>query len=198
MIHVQPLQPATAPDSPPDLWVCPFEVIQDTSEQLPWTFQGIVMGGRQVIVKRVRKKIWTGDYSIPGLEDRLLTVERKSADDLVGSVIAGHKRLEAEHERMAEMVKAGGAACLICEGSYAAIDDQLRGEGRHKAAETLLGTTVSWPHKFQVPWLFAGDCRHAELLAFRFLYRMWRKLVKEASGAEEAGETGTEGDANGR
>ena len=180
MIHVKPTSPpqSAAPAKPLELYVCPFEIIQDTAEQLPFPFQQIVMGGQQVIIKRVRQHLRTGDYSIIGLEDRLC-IERKSPDDLVGSVCGGHVRLEAEHCRMQEMIRAGGFACLVCEGSYSEIDDRLRMEGRDKAADTLLGCVASWPAKFGTPWYFCGDRRRAEIVTFRILYRMWRKLVEE-------------------
>ena len=87
---VMSLPPPTGPAAPPDLYVCPFVVLQDNSEQLPFTFQGIVISGKQQwIVKRQRCELKTGDYSIAGLS-HLYTVERKSPDDLVGSVCGGH------------------------------------------------------------------------------------------------------------
>jgi hypothetical protein len=78
---------------------------------------------------------------------------------------------------MLEMVENGGHAALVCERSYAAIDDELRAEGRWKAAETLLGTLASWPIKFRCPWYFAGDRRRAEILTFRLLLRWYGLLL---------------------
>lgn len=167
--------PVKQPEPPAELFVCPFDIIQDTSEQLPWTFQGIAMGGKQMVIKRHRKSLDTGDYSIAGLE-HLVTIERKSPADLAGSVVGGHRRLEAEHERMLAMIGAGGFACLICEGSLSVLDDELRAEGRHNAAEAVMGCSASWPMRFQTPWYFAGDRRRAELLAFRILWKWWDKV----------------------
>ena len=164
------------PDSekkvPRELFICPWTLLVDTREQAPWSFTGLTMGGQLVVLKRERGTLRTADYSITGMEDRVC-VERKSPEDLVGSVCGGHKRLEAEHERMAEIVRGGGFAALICEGNYAEIDDRLRMDGRDRVAETLLGCYSSWPFRFSVPWLFAGDRRRAELLAFRILYKWW-------------------------
>ena len=182
MLTVHQPPPPTGPATPPDLYVCPFVVVQDNSEQLPFTFQGIVISGKQWIVKRQRCELKTGDYSIAGLS-HLYTVERKSPDDLVGSVCGGHNRLEREHERMQAMIEAGGHAALVCEGNYAAMDEALRADGRWKAAETLLGTMASWPCKFGVPWFFAGDRRRAEILTFRLLLKWWLENAQVAQTA---------------
>jgi len=174
MITIQPTYSSPAPSNL-ELYVCPFTVLESSAEQQPWTFDGIVIAGQQWIIKRKRQYMRTADYSIEGHENAIL-IERKNPDDLVGSVLGGHKRLEAEHERMAEVVRAGGFACLVCEGDYGAIDDRLRLEGRDRAADTLQGCYASWPMRFGTPWFFCGTRRHAEIVAFRILWKAWRKL----------------------
>src|SRR5580704_7639874 len=120
MIFVQPAIVSTR-ETPSELYVCPWTVIVDTREQAPWGFTGMELGRKLVVVKKERRALNTGDYSIVGIENKVC-IERKSADDLVGSVCGGHARLQREHERMAEMVVAGGSACLIVEGCYSQID----------------------------------------------------------------------------
>ena len=114
---------------PQDLFVCPFVVSQDSREQAPWAFQGIVVERRLWIIRRRVATLQTGDYSIAGCEDRLV-IERKSAADLVGSVTAGNARFRREHERMQAIVTAGGFACVIVEGSLSAICDELDQDSR--------------------------------------------------------------------
>lgn len=58
-----------------------MKIIVDTREQLP------LFKGKNVI----NKKLSEGDYSIEGLEDKIV-IERKSPGDLYGSIIQGHKR----------------------------------------------------------------------------------------------------------
>jgi DNA excision repair protein ERCC-4 len=128
------------------------------------------------VVRRVVDTLATGDYSIQGYESRVC-VERKSAADLVGSVTAGNARFRREHERMAAIVKAGGRACVIAEGSLSAICEELDADdGRRVTGASILGAVASWPFKYGVPWLFAGDRRCAELLAFRVLLKAWKEL----------------------
>ena len=166
------LQDSNAQPPPGEIVVCPFKAIVDTREQHPWTFQGIQRGNDQYIVPREIATLATGDYSIEGFESQY-TIERKSSDDLVGSVTAGHQRFEREHERMLAMIEAGGQACVICEGSLASICDELTADGRWKARQTLVGCTASWPFKYRVPWFFAGSRFRAEDLAFSILMKWW-------------------------
>ena len=169
--------PRRAPPPPEaaDLFVCPFIVVADTREQAPWTFCSIVIERRLWIVRRRVATLQTGDYSIASCEDRLV-VERKSAADLVSSVTAGNARFRREHERMQAVVAAGGFACVIVEGSLAAICDGLDQEaGRRVTSESILGAVASWPQRYGVHWLFAGDRRRAELLAFKVMLKWWKK-----------------------
>lgn len=166
-----------------ELFVCPFVVAVDTREQAPWTFQQIVIEKRLWLVKRVVQTLQTGDYSIQGQEQSLV-IERKSAEDLVASVTAGNKRFRAEHERMRDVVKFGqpdgGFACVIVEGSLATICEQLDSEpGRRVTSETILGATASWPMRYQTPWFYAGDRRHAELLAMRIMVKWWKQHAEK-------------------
>ena len=168
---------ASAAPAQLDLFVCPFVVIQDTREQAPWTFQGIILDKRQWVVPRKVATVATGDYSIEGRQTSLV-IERKSSSDLIGSVTAGNARFRREHERMAEIVKAGGFACVVVEGCLAAICDELDHDhdaGRRVTSESILGAVASWPARYHVPWFFAGDRRRAEQLAFRVLIKQWKE-----------------------
>jgi ERCC4-type nuclease len=116
----------------------------------------------------------TGDYSIQGCESRVC-VERKSADDLVGSVTAGNARFRREHERMHAMIEHGGRACVVIEGSLSAICDGLDADdGRRVAPNSLRGAAFTWPWEYGVHWHFAGSRREAEIDAFWFLLKWWK------------------------
>lgn len=170
----RPAQPQ--PAEARDLFVCPFTVLVDTREQAPWGFQQIVIERRLWVIRRDVTTLLTGDYTITGCEDRLV-IERKSAADLVGSVTVGNARFRREHERMQVVVESGGFACVIVEGSLSAICDELDADlGRRVTSESIMGAVASWPRRYGVHWLFAGDRRRAELLAFRVMLKWWRDL----------------------
>ncbi len=154
--------------------VLPFTVLIDTREQHPWSFAGFSGAGREWIVKTQTITLSTGDYSISGFEDRL-SIERKSGDDLMGSIGGGHERFRREHERMKSIVDAGGFAAVIIESSLDRLIAELEDptSGRRMAPETVLGIVASWGQKYGVHYLFAGDRRLAESLALRVMMKFW-------------------------
>jgi ERCC4-type nuclease len=172
-------QPARKDDLP--IHVCPFTLAIDTREQAPWPFQGITINGREWIVKREIKTLHTGDYSIVNCEERIV-IERKSPEDFVGTISSGNARFRSEHERMQEIVQAapGNYCCVIVEGSMSAICDELDDptNGRRVGSDVVIGWCASWPRRYGVPVLFAGDRRRAELLAFRLLVKWWDEVGK--------------------
>jgi len=157
---------------PTDLYVCDFVVAQDTREQAPWGFNGIVMGGKLVVVKRQVVTMQTGDYSIIEHESEIV-IERKSPEDAIGSITAGNTRFRREHERMAGIAAAGGFTCVIVEGCLSQMCNELDdpNSGRRVSSETLMGVAAAWPQRYGVHWVFAGDRRRAELLAFKMLWK---------------------------
>ena len=164
-----------APAAPLELYVCPFVILESNAEQQPWSFQSIILGNQQWVIPRKRLYMKTADYSIEKSEDKIL-VERK-ADDFISSITTERRRFEAEHDRMKAIVDAGGFACMICEHSLSAICDELDdpNSGRKVSSDTVIGTVATMPRRFGVPWLFVGDRRRAELLAFRLLFKWWQE-----------------------
>ena len=65
----------------------------DTREQTPLQFQTF---------QTESTTLTTGDYSVKGLED-VLTIERKSVPDLIGSLTSGRERFNRELQRMMAM-----------------------------------------------------------------------------------------------
>lgn len=177
MITVQPIAVPVAAQTvaQPELFICPFAIAIDTREQCPWPFANVVLGNQQWIVKREVKTLATADYSIVGFEDKIL-IERK-ADDFVSSIASERDRFEREHERMADVVAAGGYACVICERSLSSICDELDDpcSGRKVTSDMVLGTVATMPRRYNVPWIFVGDRSRAELLAFRILWKWFEE-----------------------
>lgn len=68
-------------------------IITDSREQLNLDFS------RFKNVESVRTKLDAGDYSVIGYENKI-SFERKSIQDLVGTLVGGHQRFLRELERM--------------------------------------------------------------------------------------------------
>lgn len=70
------------------------KIIVDSREQAPYGFQDVKYKGTEVETGTLS----TGDYSIFGFTDRV-AVERKSIDDMAGTLTSGRERFERELER---------------------------------------------------------------------------------------------------
>jgi ERCC4-type nuclease len=133
---------------------------------------------RPLLIRAERKCLQTGDYSIIGHEHEI-AIERKSIEDLYSTVAGRRANFKAEHERMAEMVRAGGFACVIVE------DELVRGFKEpplhtNLLPKVLFRTMIRWSMRYRVPWHFAGSRHFAAVLAFRMLHT-WYDFTQEGT-----------------
>lgn len=152
------------------LAVCPFTVICDTREQLPYTFDGL-----GVAISTVVRGLHSGDYSIDGM-DELIACERKSLDDLYGSTTWGRQRFEAEIGRLNELP---GFAAVVIEADWREIADpaeHLAGWENRTDPRSVVGTINSWGIRYpRVHWLACGSRREAEVRTFQILQAAWKE-----------------------
>lgn len=122
-----------------------YAIIQDTREQTPLDFG-------PTGIPSVIKKLDTGDYSATGYE-KLFTIERKSADDLVNTVIHDRARFERELTRMRE--DGYEYVAIFCESSWM---DILHHQYTSAAnPKSVLGSLDTWSARYGVPTFF---CSH--------------------------------------
>jgi ERCC4-type nuclease len=158
---------------------CPFTIVVDGREKAPYQFTGLTGDAGDnhlpILVAWQWAHLKTGDYSIEGLE-HLVSVERKSLEDLYNTLGSHRDRFQAEHERLASYPQ--GRACVVVEASW---DDILnRPPERSKLRpKTVLRTAISWSVRYGVPWVTAEDRRLAEIYTFRFLEKAWKQCEKE-------------------
>lgn len=157
---------------------CPFTVVIDSNEQLPYTFPNLWSGpaGRskliQVPTKRLslRNNDSEGDYSIDGMIEQI-TIERKSKSDLYGSMCNGDKRANfvGRLERMSQM----DFAAVVVEAEWAEL---LSDPPPHtQFSPKALGRTImAWMVRYPVRWLMLPSRAHAEAFTFRLLERYWK------------------------
>lgn len=163
------------------LAVCPFTVIIDSREQLPYEFSGLVdHAGDSMVVPTVVRGLQSGDYSIDGMED-CIAIERKSLDDLYGSVTWGRDRLEAEIFRLnvAASQDRMRFAAVVIEASWPEIvapAEHRPGWENRTDPRSVEGTIVAWSIRYpRVHWWACGDRRGAELRTFGLLRTFWRE-----------------------
>ena len=119
-----------------------FTIIQDTREQTPFKFSpGIPVE---------LSKLDTGDYSMKNLTD-LVTIERKSVQDLVGCIGKGRERFERELKRM----RGYRYRAVVIEGTLQKLSG---GNWRGKILpQHVLGSIASWRIKYGIDFIYAGN-----------------------------------------
>ena len=120
----------------------PFTLVIDTREQTPLYFSAGV--------PTVRKGLHTGDYSIVGFEDEF-TIERKSADDLVNTLIHDRERFGKEMKRMQSFQ----FRRVVCTSSL----ETIRQGFYHSRANSnaVLALVHTFEIEYNVPFVFASS-----------------------------------------
>lgn len=165
--------------------VCPFAVCVDSREQTPWHFLNV--DPWKIVPLVTDKALATGDYSIAGAESRI-AIERKSIQDLLGSITAGRDRFEREFERLAKLEH----AAVVVEGDWTQVLEALRSTKIN--ADSLCGTVAAWSIRYGVHWWFCFSRRHAEIWSLQILHQWWKqeqRRLKEVAAAAAASTTAT-------
>jgi ERCC4-type nuclease len=155
----------------------PFVILVDQREGLPYSFRGLRADAdkeRRMLDVRTRTEyLITGDYTISGMEDRI-AIERKSLSDLFGSCGGGRERFQAEHERLSTME----FSAVVIESS---LSEMLRNPPAtsRMLPKSIFRTSLSWPIRYGVHWIWAGDRRMGEICTFRLLEKFYQHTVKE-------------------
>jgi ERCC4-type nuclease len=136
-----------------------FTIVVDTRENHPYKFQAF----NNPIV---RKALKTGDYSILGLEDKV-SVERKSKDDIYGSLGRSRKRFE----RMVTRLSKFDYGAIVIEASTK--DILIPPERSMMNPKSVILSLISWSIRYKVFVYFASGRRHAEILTYRILEKYW-------------------------
>jgi len=150
--------------------VCPFTILYDSSEGLPYTFDEMKWGRKPLVVPTEKFNILWGDYSIQGF-DRTISIERKSLGDLYGTLTRGRNRFRNEIAALNESPYE--YAAVVVEASWVEICDPTKqdpGWTNRTNPESIMGTIVKWGQKYpNVRWEAAGSRREAEVWVFQKL-----------------------------
>lgn len=132
----------------------PFVIAVDTREQRPLDFLGFAT---------MRKTLGCGDYSILGHECQV-AVERKSHNDLWGSMSTGRARFERCVKRLAELDRA--AIVIECTLSQAVIPPH---QIQRVNAASVIGGLISWSAQYALPVYFCDNREQSARIVVRFL-----------------------------
>lgn len=155
----------SSPKSPPPP---PLTILIDTREPFA---QAYSFEAFEPAPATIRRKLPEGDYSIAGLE-ALIAVERKTLDDLAGSITKD--RFWAEMER----ARSGGYRrfLLLVEGSIADVQAHRYAGGVHP--RSILGATFALHSGAGIPTIWAGDRQGAISWLFFFFSACWERREK--------------------
>lgn len=104
----------------------------------------------------------TGDYTVEGLED-IITIERKSLEDYLGCINQSRDRFKRELMRM----KAYRFRLVLIEAS---VRDVYEFSGHAQVhPNSVIGSTMSWIARYQVPFMFGDNAEHCAELATAFM-----------------------------
>ena len=165
---------------------CPFTVLVDSREQLPYEFRGLKADAREhhrpLIVNWEWAPLKSGDYSIQGMED-LVAIERKTWGDLYHSCTWERERFEEEHRRLAELMY----AAVVFEVDLHRLVTQRpvwhRPDGPMEAKvapKMIYATALAWSIRYGVHWWPVGSRRLAEITTFRLLEKFWKEQTNGA------------------
>jgi ERCC4-type nuclease len=128
-------------------------VVVDTREGMPFTFQSFPnwIGGT------VRGTLRTGDYTAQGMET-LLCLERKSLEDLVGTLLHRRRQFLEECERMLQYPH----RAILVEASYEEINSPYSGLlGEYSSAHPngVSGSLDAVETRFNIPVIYTSSDR---------------------------------------
>lgn len=152
---------------------CPFEIVVDAREKMPYTFQSIksdAKDGRRLIdVTTQWQTLESGDYSIKGYEQRV-SIERKSLEDAFSTFGKGRARFEKELRRLC----AFQVSAVVIESDWTTILNDPP-EWCKLPRKTVFRSILSWQQRYPtIHWWTMPSRRLAEVLTYRILSRYWR------------------------
>ena len=113
-----------------------------------------------------------GDYSISGLQ-HLVSIERKSLDDLLACVGRDRDRFTRELQRL----RAFRFRCLVIETDYSTLE---RGGWRSKIQPAaVLGSLAAWTVQFSLPIMLVGTHKAGAEFCERYLFQAARMIASE-------------------
>ena len=145
-------------------------ILIDTREQRPLKFPAEV--------PTESATLWTGDYSIRGLDD-MVAVERKSLSDLVRCIGRDRDRFCIQLRRM----KGLHCGAVVIEANLADVMNQNYLGKVHPNA--VLGTVAAWQGKYGTPFMFCGEFANDMTLSIlRNYYIRVRSVCRVVMGIE--------------
>lgn len=146
-----------------------MEVVIDSREQLSLDFSSF-----RGVTSDVHK-LDAGDYSIKGYETSI-SFERKSIQDLVGTLVGGHERFLREMERWKDYEE----KYILVEHTPSMLYSYCVKHGWSKKFDTIYQSLLAYAYHYQVRVRF---CKDREDMA-KYIIRKGRDFIKKKGGQD--------------
>lgn len=151
----------------------PFTIVIDQREKAPYQFTGLAADASQnhrpLIVPCKTSYLQTGDYSIEGMEN-LVTIERKSKEDLYSTLGSNLERFRREIKRMSSFAY----AAVIIECGWNELVNNPPPRSR-MLPKSVFRAACRWSVRYGVPWFAVDSRRIAEAWVLRSLQEFWEE-----------------------
>ena len=142
----------------------PLTIVVDTREKDSLSFASTPG------ISVMRKGLKTGDYSLLDYEDSLC-FERKSVQDLVGTLIASHERFLREMERMRTFEK----KYILIEHTPSIVYNYCKAHGWQHKFDTVIQSLLAYACHYNVRVRFCKDRHDME----KYIVAKTREFLKE-------------------
>jgi len=144
-------------------------IIVDSREQLPYKFQ----------TPSIKAALDTGDYSLLGAE-HLISIERKTRDDLISCLCTGRQRFERELHR-------GQALDYFAIVIEATLSDIANGDYRSRMTpKSAIQSLMTFSVRYRLPVFFAENRSYGERIVESLLLKYSREMEKRVEAIREA------------
>jgi len=177
-----------------------FSILVETAEQNGWTFNGMISDAdkdhRRFYPRWIRQNLGRhphsyGDYSIFGAFGSV-AIERKSKEDAIGTILGWQTGWESDRhlpgrrdrfEQELDNLNRIECAVVVVEATLGQCIRDMPSPGKKSEAENgkiFFRTVISYQQRFpNVQWAFCDDKEWAEVYAFRYLHRYFKKHKQE-------------------
>jgi len=147
-------------------------ILQDTREQLPYSFDKWPVQVQQAALQ-------TGDYSLPGFENKI-AIERKSINDLVACLKGkGRQRFEKELSR----ARSYELFVVIIEANFIDL-----AEGNYQSnmkPHAAMQSITAFQIRYGTPFLFCGNRAGAQYMTYSLLQKYLYEIEKRYKQSQQ-------------
>lgn len=145
--------------------ICPFVITVDTRESLPYQFKDIKSnvdeGSLPIEIATSRICLQTGDY---GIEGETIAIERKTKEDLYGSIVR-----RSNFVNRLERMSALPWAAVVVEAEWSELINDPPAFTKYNP-KSLSRTIFYWSQRYSnVHWFTVPGRRAGEVVTFRLL-----------------------------